>query len=162
MTTHTPYVGVIGPADATATDIEDARAVGVGLADAGAILVCGGLGGVMEAACRGSTENGGLTVGLLPGTDRSAGNRFLTVAITTGLGELRNGLLVRAVDVIIAIGASWGTMSEVALARRTGVPVVALRPWSVGSAEGKPIDRGTVVDSAAEAVRQALALSSSS
>ena len=89
------YVAVVGPGEATAEQIADAEAVGRGLAAAGAIIVCGGLGGVMEAACRGAAEQGGTTIGLLPGADRDAANPWVTIAIPTGLGELRNGLIVR-------------------------------------------------------------------
>ena len=116
------------------------------------ILVCGGLGGVMAAACAGAAEGGGLSVGFLPGSDRTEGNEYLTVALPTGVGELRNGLVVRASDAVIAIGGSWGTLSEIALARRTGTPVVTIGGWTI---EGQP---GPTARSAADAVAQALAL----
>jgi len=109
------------------------------------VLVCGGLGGVMAAACRGAVSAGGMTVGILPGSDRSAGNEWLTVAIPTGLGELRNGLVVRAADAVIAVGGAYGTLSEVALALKTGVPVIGLRTWEIEGIE--------VVDSPERAVR---------
>lgn len=131
------YIGLVGPGEgASAGAMALARDVGRRLAEAGAVLVCGGLGGVMEAACAGSASAGGLTVGLLPGTARSAGNRHLTVALPTGLGELRNGLVVRACDALLAVGGSWGTLSEIALARRTGVPVVTLAGWQLVVAPG--------------------------
>ena len=126
-----PYVAVIGPGEATATEVEAAREVGFGLALRGAVLVCGGLGGVMEAACRGVSEAGGVCVGLLPGTDRKAGNRWLSVALPTGVGELRNGLVVRAADAVIAVGGAYGTLSEIALALKTGVPVVGVGTWDI-------------------------------
>lgn len=110
-------------------------------------MVTGGLGGVMEASARGAAGAGGLVVGLLPGRDRAAGNPYLTVALPTGLGELRNGLIVRASDALICVGGSWGTLSEIALAVRTGVPVVMLGGW------GLPSDGPIQVDSPAEAVR---------
>jgi len=125
------YVAVVGPGEATAEQIEHAEAVGGGLAAAGAVLVCGGLGGIMEAACRGAAEQGGATVGLLPGSDRSAANEWVSIAIPTGLGELRNGLIVRTADVVIAVGGGHGTLSEVALALKTRVPVVGLGTWEI-------------------------------
>ena len=99
----------------------------------------------MAAACRGAVSAGGMTVGILPGSDRSAGNEWLTVAIPTGLGELRNGLVVRAADAVIAVGGAYGTLSEVALALKTGVPVIGLRTWEIEGIE--------VVDSPERAVR---------
>jgi uncharacterized protein (TIGR00725 family) len=125
------YVGVVGPGEATAEQIESSEAVGRGLAQAGAIVVCGGLGGVMEAACRGAQQAGGTTVGLLPGGDRVAANAYVSVAIPTGLGELRNGLVVRASDVVIAIGGGYGTLSEVALALKAGTHVIGLGTWGI-------------------------------
>lgn len=125
-------IGVIGPGlTATATDIDDARTVGRLLARAGHVLLNGGLGGVMEAASQGAAEAGGVVIGYLPGLERGEGNPHLTVALPTGLGELRNGLLVRGSDAIICVGGSWGTLSEVALAVRTGVPVVVLHGWQL-------------------------------
>ncbi|MFP5219464.1 MAG: TIGR00725 family protein [Actinomycetes bacterium] len=152
----TRYVGVVGPGDgATPDDIEAAREVGRLLGEAGAVLVCGGLGGVMAAACEGAVAAGGLTVGLLPGTDRAAANQHVSVALPTGLGELRNGLLVRCCDAVIGVGGSWGTLSELALARRTGVPVVVLGSWHVTSSAG-PEALGDEVASPAEAVNRVL------
>jgi uncharacterized protein (TIGR00725 family) len=89
----------------------------------------------MAAACRGAAQAGGTTVGILPGVDRTAGNEWLTVAIPTGLGELRNGLVVRAADTVIAVGGAYGTLSEVALALKTGVPVIGLRTWEIEGIE---------------------------
>jgi len=95
------------------------------------VLVCGGLGGVMEAACRGAKDGGGTTVGILPGTERAAANAFVDVAIPTGLGEARNALVVRAADALIAIGGAYGTLSEIAFALKAGKPVVGLGTWDV-------------------------------
>ncbi len=125
------YVAVVGPGDATPREVEAAEEIGRGVAERGAVVVCGGLGGVMAAACRGAAEAGGLTVGILPGTDRAAANRWVRVALPTGLGELRNGLIVRAADVVVAVGGAYGTLSEVALALKSGVPVIGLRTWGV-------------------------------
>ena len=125
------YVAVVGPSEASDDELADAEAVGRRLAERGHVVLCGGHGGVMEAVARGAAGVGGTVVGILPGTDRSAANPYVTVAIPTGLGELRNALLVRSADVVVSVGGSWGTLSEVALAVRTGVPVVALRGWSL-------------------------------
>jgi len=137
-----PYIAVLGPDAADETELAQARAVGEGLARVGAVLVCGGLGGVMEAACRGAREGGGLTVGLLPGADRSAANQSLTVALPTGMGELRNGLVVRAADAVIAVGGAYGTLSEIALALKIGRPVVGLGTWEL--ARGGVGDEGVI------------------
>jgi uncharacterized protein (TIGR00725 family) len=130
-----PYVAVVGPGDATADQAEHAYLVGGGLARAGAVVVCGGGPGVMAAACRGAAEAGGTTVGILPGTDRSDANAWVGVAIATGLGELRNGLIIRAADVVIAVGGAYGTLSEIALALKTGVPVIGLATWEIEGIE---------------------------
>ncbi|MEU2630166.1 TIGR00725 family protein [Kitasatospora sp. NPDC007106] len=150
----TPYVGVIGPAEAGAQEYALARRVGELLAGHGAVLLCGGLGGVMEAAAAGARSRGGLTVGLLPGTDRARGNPHLTVALATGLGELRNGLLVRACDALIAVGGSWGTLSEVALGMRLGKPVVSLAGWDLPNAPAtaSPVPAGTPEEAVAAAL----------
>lgn len=144
------HVGVVGPGAASAAELDVARAVGRGLAERGCVVLCGGLGGVMAAASQGAADAGGTVVGLLPGDDRTEGNRWLTVAVPTGLGEVRNALLVRASDVVVAVGGSWGTLSEVALAVRTGVPVVAVGGWTVRAADGHepgpPPDRGTTAE----------------
>jgi uncharacterized protein (TIGR00725 family) len=124
-----PYVAVVGPGEATAAELSLARELGAVLAQRGAVVLTGGLGGVMAAAIEGAAAAGGLSVGLLPGGDRDV--CAASVVIPTGLGELRNGLLVRAADAVIAVGGSWGTLSEMALARRTGVPVVRLGGWDV-------------------------------
>jgi uncharacterized protein (TIGR00725 family) len=105
--------------------------VGRELAARGAVVVCGGLGGVMEAACRGAKEAGGRTVGILPGTDRAAANAFVDVAIPSGLGEARNALVVRAADALIAVGGGYGTLSEIALALKAGKRVVGLDSWDI-------------------------------
>jgi len=139
------YVAVVGPGDASPAELESAELIGRGIAQAGDVLVCGGLGGVMAAACRGAMSAGGMTVGILPGSDRSAGNEWLTVAIPTGLGELRNGLVIRAADAVIAVGGAYGTLSEVALALKTGVPVIGLQTWEIEGIE--------VVESPERAVR---------
>ena len=144
------YVAVVGPGEAGPDERQTAEEVGRRLAQAGAIIVCGGLGGVMAAACRGARAAGGTTVGILPGTDRAEANEWVTIAFPTGLGELRNGLVVRAADVVIAIGGGAGTLSEIGLALKTGVPVLGLRTWEIDGVEA--------LGDAAAAVRRALEL----
>ncbi|HEV3128838.1 MAG TPA: TIGR00725 family protein [Solirubrobacteraceae bacterium] len=144
------YVGVVGASEASPDAAAAAEAIGRGLAEAGALVVCGGLGGVMAAACRGAQSAGGLTVGILPGATRQEANQWLSVAIPTGLGELRNGLIVRAVDVVIAVADGYGTLSEIALALKSGVPVVGWDTWE--------IDGVLAVDSPQDAVTQALTI----
>ena len=121
-----PLVAVVGGSDCTPQEAEWAGAVGRLIAERGAVLVCGGLGGVMAAAARGAKEAGGLTVGILPGADPADANASIDVALPTGMGEMRNALIVRAAQAVIAIGGGWGTLSEIALARRTNTPVVGL------------------------------------
>lgn len=141
------YVAVCGPADsATERHRAQAYAVGHGLAGSGAVVLTGGHHGVMAAAARGAGAAGGTAIGILPGTDRSEGSPDHTFLLPTGLGELRNGVLVRTADAVVAVGCSWGTLSEIALARRTGVPLVLLDPWDL------PEDVGEVVADPAAAV----------
>ena len=102
---------------------EEALVVEVDLAEAGAVVVCGGRGGVMEGAARGAAEGGGLSVGILPGTSHSEANPWISIPLPTGLGEARNAVVVRAAEAVVAVGGSWGTLSEVALAAKMDVPV---------------------------------------
>lgn len=146
------YVAVCGSGTPDAETDAIAQEVGRLLAEAGAILVCGGLEGVMTAACRGADSAGGLSVGLLPGTRRSEANEFLDIALPTGMGEMRNALIVRCVDAVIAIGGGWGTLSEIALARKTGVPVFGIGTWDLGEYPDGVVE----VEDAASAVGAAL------
>jgi uncharacterized protein (TIGR00725 family) len=140
-----------------ATEAEERVAEDIGrlLAQAGAVLVCGGMTGVMEAACKGAREEGGATVGLLPGEDRAQANAYVSVALPTGLGEMRNALIVRAADAVIAVAGEYGTLSEIALALKTGVPVVGVETWDLERGPRGAIERAT---SAAQAVKSALRL----
>ena len=148
---HKPLVAVVGPGDGADADcLAAAEETGFPLAEAGAVVVCGGLGGVMEAACRGASAAGGLSIGLLPGADRAEANAYVTFALGTGLGEMRNALLVRCADAVIGIGGSVGTLSEIALAQRTGVPVAWMHGWEI-----EPLGVESV-DSPAAAVAWAL------
>jgi len=133
------YIAVVGPAQTSdRCELDSAVAVGAELARRGAVVVCGGLGGVMEAACRGAHDAGGTTLGLLPGDDRAAANRWVTVAVATGMGELRNGLVVRASDALIAVGGAYGTLSEIALALKAGTPVIGLGTWDIPGVVAAP------------------------
>ena len=127
------YVAVVGPGSATddSQSTADAEVVGGALARRGVVVVCGGLGGVMAAVCRGAAAAGGTSIGLLPGADRSAANAWVTHALPTGLGEARNACVVRSADAVIAIGDGYGTLSEIALALGAGTPVVGLRTWDL-------------------------------
>jgi uncharacterized protein (TIGR00725 family) len=127
----TRYVAVVGAGEADDRQSWLAEEVGALLAEAGAIVVTGGLGGVMEAACRGAKSRRGRTLGLLPGDDRAAANGWVDVAVATGLGELRNGLVVRSSDAVIAVGGGHGTLSEIALALKAGRLVVGLGGWDI-------------------------------
>jgi uncharacterized protein (TIGR00725 family) len=125
------YVAVVGAGDAGPELERSAETVGRLLAERDAVVVCGGLGGVMAAACRGAKAAGGTTVGILPGTDRSEANPWVDVAVATGVGEARNAIVVRSADVLVALAGEYGTLSEIALALRLGVPVVTLASWDI-------------------------------
>jgi hypothetical protein len=153
---RSPVVAVVGPGrDASAQELASAEEAGAAIAAAGAVLVCGGLGGVMEAACRGARSEGGTTIGLLPGTDREDANGWVVLALPTGLGEGRNALIVRAADAIVAIGGGWGTLSEIAFALRAGVPVFGVGTWELGR-DGVSVAGVRAVPDAATAVAEAL------
>ena len=125
------YVAVCGASEATPTQLDAAREVGRLLAESGAIVINGGLGGVSGAASEGAARAGGMVVGLLPGTDRDSANPHLTISLPTGMGQARNVLIVTAAESVIAIGEGWGTLSEIAIARRLGRSVTGLDSWSV-------------------------------
>lgn len=158
---RSPHVAVVGGNEADAGTAAVAEAVGKFVARSGAVVVCGGLGGVMEAACRGAKSEGGVTVGILPTDDRSHANRYVDVAVATGLGEARNAVVVRTADVLVAVGGEFGTLSEIALALRAGKPVVGLSTWELARG-GEPVEAIVVAADAAGAVAQALALVSRS
>jgi uncharacterized protein (TIGR00725 family) len=131
-----PYVAVVGAHDADARLASEAEAVGAELGRLGAVVVCGGLGGVMEAACRGAKRAGATTLGILPGHDRATANAWVDVAVATGLGEARNALVVRASDALVAVGGGHGTLSEIALALKVGRPVIGLDSWDIPGVVG--------------------------
>jgi uncharacterized protein (TIGR00725 family) len=147
-------VAVVGASEATPELSAIADEVGRRLAEAGAVVVCGGLGGVMEAAARGCASAGGTSVGVLPGQDRADANPHLSVALATGMGETRNALVVGAADVVIAIGGGFGTLSEMALAARAGTPIVGIDTWSLA---GRTVEDPVIhVEAPEEAVTRAL------
>jgi uncharacterized protein (TIGR00725 family) len=149
------YVAVCGPGAAAEQETRWAEEIGRRLADAGAVVVCGGLGGVMDAAARGATTAGGIAVGLLPGESRSGASPHLTVALPLGIGEARNAFVVKVADAVIAVGGEWGTLSEIALAAKMGIPVILLGAWEHLSAAPSR-DRITRAETAEEAVSAAL------
>src|SRR5437870_10721786 len=136
---NTRTIAVIGAGQCDSQTTALAEEVGRRLAGAGAIVVCGGLGGVMEAACRGAKSAGGLTLGILPGTFRAEANSSVDIAIPSGLGEARNILVVRSAQAVIAIGGEFGTLSEIAFALKLGIPVFGLNTWQL--ARGGKIER---------------------
>ena len=152
-----PYVAVIGGSSAALDVCRAAEDVGRELARHGAVVVCGGLGGVMAAACRGAKAAGGVTLGILPGDTREETNAWVDVAVPTGLGEARNALVVRAADALVAVGGEFGTLAEIALALRAGKPVVGIGTWEL-SVAGRPVDAILRVDDPVIAARTALDL----
>ena len=136
-------IAVVGGSDPTADEAARAEELGRVLAEKGAVVVCGGLGGVMAAACRGAKSAGGLTVGLLPGQRRGDANAWVDIAIPTGLGEARNVLVVASASAVVAVGGEYGTLSEIAFALRAGKPVVGLQTWNLTRPSGE-VDSGIV------------------
>ena len=149
------YIGVAGASRPGPALLDQAEVLGRRLAEAGAVLVCGGGPGVMEAVCRGARSAGGTTVGLLPGLDRRDANPHLSVAVPTGMGQGRNLLLVRSSDALVAVGGGFGTLSEIALALRTGTPVIGLGTWSL-RLDDRPVPAFPVASDAQTASRLAL------
>jgi hypothetical protein len=149
------YIAVIGSGVCDADTATVAREVGAELARRGAVLICGGRGGVMEAACQGARSEGGLTVGILPGPDRAQANPYVEVAIATGLGEARNAIVVRAADAVIAVSGDYGTLSEIGLALKMERPVIGLGTWELAR-PGRPSTAIILASSPAEAVKLAL------
>jgi uncharacterized protein (TIGR00725 family) len=154
------YAAVIGPGRCDEKTAALAEEVGAGLARAGFTLVTGGAFGAMEAASRGAHEAGGTVVGLLPGTDRFAGNQFADITIATGLGHARNLAVVSSADVVVAVGGEWGTLSEIGLAGVVGRPVVLLAGWRLEHAARTP-DGTAYAQTPAEAVELAVRLARS-
>ncbi len=161
MTTpvHRPVrIAVIGTGDGASAELESlAEAVGRELGTAGAVLVCGGKGGVMAAAARGASEAGGLTIGVLPDATDATANPWIAIPIPTGIGYARNAIVARAAHAVIAIGGAYGTLSEIAFALNFGTPVIGLRTWQVADHAGSPDTGIEYVDEPHAAVARALA-----
>ena len=151
------FVSVIGGSQAPAREIRLAEEVGRELAKKGVILVCGGLGGIMEAACRGATSEGGVTIGILPGDSREQANPHVQFPIVTGIGYARNAVVAKTAQAVIAIGGSYGTLSEIAYALQSSIPVIGLGTWAL-SRNSRPDSSIIPMKNAAEAVTKALSL----
>lgn len=146
-------IGVIGAANASEQEKRTSQEVGVLVAERKCFLLCGGMGGVMEAACRGAKSAGGTTIGILPGPESSSANRFIDIPVVTGMGEARNVIVAKSSHSIIAIGGSFGTLSEISFALKSGIPVIGLDTWDVSEEIIK-------CETPQEAVRTAFELSS--
>lgn len=151
------FIGVIGGGEVSSQVASIAEEVGHEIARQGAVLVCGGLGGVMEAACRGASREGGLTIGILPGDNRLAANPYVSIPIVTGIGHARNVAVVRSSQAIITINGSYGTLSEIGHALQNGIPVIGLNTWSL-SIDGRVDDSIIPADSPKDAVNKAMEL----
>ncbi|MBN2025982.1 MAG: TIGR00725 family protein [Actinobacteria bacterium] len=145
------YIGVIGGQFCSEEEERLAYEVGSLLAKQGATIICGGLGGVMEAACKGAKEEGGTTIGVLPGPFRGDANPYVDYALATDMGQARNAIIVRTADAVIAVGGEYGTLSEIAMALKMGKKVVALSSWEIAS-KGTPDDKIVRAASPEEAV----------
>ncbi len=124
-------ISVIGAGDADGKTLQTAEDVGKLIAKRKAILFCGGLGGVMEAAAKGAKSEGGITVGILPQSHREDANPYIDIPVATGFGEGRNVIIIRSADALIAVGGEYGTLSEIALGLKTGKPVIGINTWDI-------------------------------
>ncbi len=149
------FIGVIGGGRCSNKVADLAEGVGRELALHGATLVCGGLGGVMEAACRGAYKAGGRTIGVLPGNSASDANQFVEIPIVTGMGEMRNVVIIKSVQAVIAIDGEYGTLSEIGHALARGIPVIGLNTWELKK-QGKVNDSIIIADDAKDAVVKVL------
>lgn len=151
------FIAVIGGAQASKRELKLAEEVGRELAKRGAILVCGGLGGVMEAVCRGAASEGGVTIGILPGENRSSANKYVQFPIVTGIGYARNVAVVKSAQAVIAVDGNYGTLSEIGHALQSAIPVIGLGTWSL-LRNGNPDNSIIPAQTAVEAVEKALEL----
>ena len=149
------FIAVIGGSECSPQEAELAEEVGRELAKQGVILVCGGLGGIMAATCKGASSEGGVTIGILPGGSRQAANPYVQIPIVTNLGEARNVVLVKSAEAVIAIGGGYGTLSEIGHALRNGLPVVGLNTWSL-SRNDQSDNSIILAQDPAEAVKKAI------
>ncbi len=150
-------IAVIGGSEPSPQEARLAEEIGRELAKRGAILVCGGLGGVMEAACRGASLEGGVTIGILPGDSPKAANPYVQIPIVTGMGYARNVSVVKSAQAVIAIDGSYGTLSEIAHALQSGIPVIGLNTWAL-SRNGQQDNSIILSQNPTEAVNKALNL----
>jgi len=157
VTNKKRFIAIIGGGDCSPQETELAEEVGREMARQGAILICGGLGGVMAAACKGATSEGGVTIGILPGGNRQSANPYVQIPIVTNLGEARNVIVVKSAQAVIAIDGSYGTLSEIGHALRNGIPVIGLNTWSL-SRSGQPDNSIIPAENPADAVSKALYL----
>ena len=157
MTKKQPIIAVIGGGSCNQEEARLAEEVGRELAKRGATLVCGGLGGIMEAACKGVSAEGGITIGILPGDDRNSANPYVQIPIVTNMGHARNVAVVKSGQAVIAVGGNYGTLSEISHALQSGIPVIGLGTWTIArnGQEDKAIIRAK---DPAEAVDKALKL----
>jgi uncharacterized protein (TIGR00725 family) len=155
MATKNKFIAVIGNSKASAQEIKLAEIIGREIAKNGAILVCGGLDGVMEAACRGAVSEGGLTVGILPGTSRNDANQYVKIPIVTGIGYARNIVVVKSAQAVIAVGGGYGTLTEIGYALKNGIPEVGIDTWQLTNKD-KINDSIIRVENALDAVSTAL------
>ena len=157
MPSYKMIIAVIGNSSCSPEETKLAETLGELLAQQGVTVICGGLGGVMEAVCRGAKLKGGLTVGILPGQDASMANHWVDIPVVTGIGEARNVAVVKSAQAVIAIGGSYGTLSEIAYALKGNIPVIGLNTWSL-SRNGREDDSIIRVQSPTEAVDKAISL----
>ena len=150
-------IAVIGDSSCSTEEAKLAETVGELLAQQHITVICGGLGGVMEAVCRGARSKGGLTVGILPGQDPNTANPWVDIPVVTGMGEARNVAVVKSAQAVIAVGGRYGTLTEIACALKNGIPVIGLNTWSL-SRDGREDDSIVRVRTAAEAVNKAISL----
>jgi len=151
------FISVIGAANARGKEYDNALEVGREIARHKAVLVCGGLGGVMEAAAKGAKEAGGITVGIIPGNSNKGVNPFIDIPIITGLGEARNIIVVLSADCVIAVGGELGTLSELAFALKHKKPVIGIGTWNLDKDYCDKVNI-IVVSTAKEAVEKAFSL----
>ena len=151
------FIAVIGSGDCSPQEARLAEDTGREIARHGTVLVCGGLGGVMAAACRGATLAGGLTIGILPGDSRRSANSYVQIPIVTNLGEARNVIVVKTAQAVIAIGGGYGTLSEIGHALKNNIPVVGLNTWQLFR-DGIPEAAIIMAKDPADAVHKAISL----
>jgi len=151
----TKLIAVIGGGQCSPKEAKLAEAIGRELAKRGAILICGGLGGVMEAACKGASSEGGTTIGILPGDNRQQANPYIQIPIVTNIGYARNVIVIKSAQAVIAIDGSYGTLSEIGHALQYNIPVIGLNTWSL-SIDGRPDNSIIQAKDPTEAVDKAL------